>query len=409
MTAISQYAHQQNQTEKANFRHLVMDVFWFGLAFPALSRFIVVYALRVGASTQEIGWLSSMPSLILLFSISMSNWWRRRYPDATHAAVLPGLGFRLAFLLPAFTPLFPSQWQMMWLILSVSLPALPQGISTVMFQVMMREAVSVEKITALVSRRQVMMNITLGGSTFVLGLLLVRMPYPINYQVMFVLAFGLTLISLWHVKQTRPVFVMPPATRNLSARHIWGDSRFREVLIVVSIIHMAFFFAAPLVTIHLMKNMGADESFIALFTFSELMAGAGVSMILPRIASSVGHRALLAPATIGLAVSTLVIALSPNLWLTIPAAILNGAFWAAAGVGMFGYFSESTPPNQVASYTMNYNQAVFVSVFIAPLLSTNVIGERMDMVGLLLLGAVLRVIAGVVVHMGFRTPAHAEI
>ena len=56
-------SQQIQQVERVNSRHLILDIFWFGLALPATTRFIAVYALRVGATAQEIGWMTSMPAL----------------------------------------------------------------------------------------------------------------------------------------------------------------------------------------------------------------------------------------------------------------------------------------------------------------------------------------------------------
>jgi MFS family permease len=405
MSISRQYAQQ---LEKGNFHHLVMDIFWFGLALPATSRFIAVYAMRVGATAQEIGWMASMPALLLLLSTQVSDWWRRRYPDATHAVLAPALGFRFAFLLPALTPLVPAHWQPLWLILAVSLPALPQGVSTVMFLVMMREAVSLEQITTLMSRRHLAMNVSLAISTAALGIWLARIPFPNNYQVMFLLAFGLTLISLWHVKKTEKVYDMTLPVRRLSAREIWRDLSFRQAVNVIVIVHLAFFFVAPLIPVYLVENLGADEQFVAVFVFVELTAGASTAACVPWVAGKIGHRALLPPSLMGMAASTLVIALAPNLTTTLIGAFLNGAFWTVSGVAMFAYFSENAPSDRVAGYTKFYNQAVFASVFIAPLLSSSLVDRYLGLAEVLLLGAALRLGAAFLIQFGLKSSLNAR-
>ena len=54
-----------DRTTNANFHHLVMDVAWFGLALAASSRFAQFYAIRLGATPIELGWLAALPSLVL--------------------------------------------------------------------------------------------------------------------------------------------------------------------------------------------------------------------------------------------------------------------------------------------------------------------------------------------------------
>src|SRR5690554_7051500 len=90
-----------------NFRHLVIEITYFGLAVPALSRFLSVYAIRLGADAMLLGWLAALPYIFQLITSSMAGTWRRRYPDTVSAQFWPGLFYRLSFLLPALTPFFP--------------------------------------------------------------------------------------------------------------------------------------------------------------------------------------------------------------------------------------------------------------------------------------------------------------
>ncbi|MCA9907015.1 MAG: hypothetical protein KC519_00075, partial [Anaerolineae bacterium] len=104
--------------ENANFRHLVADITWFGLAFTSTNRFLSVFALRLGASEADLGWLTSLPALLLAFSTTFALAWRARRRSTIDALALPGFIFRLVFLLPALTPLMPPPWQIPWLVLS---------------------------------------------------------------------------------------------------------------------------------------------------------------------------------------------------------------------------------------------------------------------------------------------------
>lgn len=381
------------QVEQKNFRHLVLDIFWFGLALPATTRFLAVYAIRVDASPQEIGWLSAMPSLVLFFAAMFSTWWRHRFPSADRAVLWPGFGFRFSFLLPAFTPLFPRDIQPIWLIFSIALPAFPQGISSVMFLAMLREAISTDRITQLVSKRHLVMNMALAVSTLAMGFWLTSVAFPLNYQMMFVMAFALTMISQWHVSRTRSVFVeqLQPRQERSGARP-WQDKRFQQVIAIAFVSHFAFFVAFPLIPVYLVDNMNADEQFMSFFILGELVGGIVVASVLPRVTKRIGHRPLIAPAMVGTAFSTLLIALAPELWMTLFGALLNGAAWSTVGIALFGFFTENTPNDQVTPYTLLYNQIIFVAMFIAPLVGTN-LTDSLSMVSILLGGAFLRLLA----------------
>lgn len=386
------------QVEQRNFRHLVLDIFWFGLGLPATSRFLAVYAIRVDASPQEIGWLSAMPSLVLFFAAMFSTWWRQRFPSADQAVLWPGFGFRFSFLLPAFTPFFPRDFQPIWLIFSIAIPAFPQGIASVMFLAMLREAVSTERMTQLISKRHLALNAALGVSTFAMGFWLTSVVFPLNYQLMFIMAFALTMISQWHVSRTRSVFVetLPPRHERSGARP-WHDKRFQQVMIVGFITHIAFFAVFPLIPVYLVENMGADEQFMAFFILGELVGGGIVASILPSLTRKTGHRPLIAPAMLGTAFSTLIIAMAPHLWITLIAAVLNGAAWTTVGITLFGFFTETTPHDQITPYTLVYNQVIFSATFVGSLLGTN-LTNNLSLVSILVGGSVLRLLAALFTH-----------
>lgn len=383
----------QHRVEQGNFNHLVMDIFWFGLALPATSRFVSVFALRVGASVTQVAWLTAFPALVLLLAAGLGQWWYQRHPNSVRAVFWPGLGFRLSFLLPAFTPLLPTAWQPWWLVASIALPSLPQGIASVVFLVMMREVVSTERLTRLISRRYLAMNLAVGVSTFGLGFWLSQVPYPVNYQTMYIAAFFITLVSLWHVNQAAPLYRAPAMPhRPRQWLQPWRDRSFRDVIRLILLSHIAFFFVFPFIPVYLIEWLGAGEQFMGLFVLVELLAGAAISFSLPYLASRYGARPLIGVAMAGTALSTLAILAAPNLPLTLIGAALNGASWTMGGVAMYGYFNERLNPAHAASYTTCYNQIIFLAMFVGPLVSGGLMAGHLSIETALLAGVGLRVV-----------------
>ncbi|MBZ0302201.1 MAG: hypothetical protein K8J31_20800, partial [Anaerolineae bacterium] len=213
---------RDNDIERANFHYLVKEVTWFGLALAATSRFLSVFAIRSGATAAELGWITALPYIVLLGSTTLSTRWRSKFPDSIKAIFWPSLGFRFVFLFPALTPLFPAYLQPAWLIVSAALAAMPQGISSTLFVTMLKEAIPEDRISSLVSRRNVGMNITLGIAALCFGFWLELAPFPLNYQVMFLTAFALALIAQLDLMRVRlkPVPVVRSEQRsNVSPLH----------------------------------------------------------------------------------------------------------------------------------------------------------------------------------------------
>jgi MFS family permease len=387
--------------EQANFHHLVLDIAWFGLALPATTRFLQIYAIRLGAGANELSLLTSLPAIILLLSASLGSRWMTRYHHETMRAIFwPALLFRLQFLLPAFTPFMPASFQPTWLILSLALPAIPQGLSNVVFLVMMREAVHDQHITPLTSQRSVALNIALGLSGLALGVWLEKAPFPFNYQSMFVLAFILALISMWHVMKIHCLPTQVIHKEETAVRiNPWRSHKFQEIALIAAIIHIAFLSNHPLTPLHLIDNLRASESYMGVFALVELAAAAGLAVCASRIAKLIGNRGLIALMMVGTGAGSILLALTPNLGLALPAGALSLGAWTAATIGLFSYFSENTPTEGKAQYTVAYLQVISVATFIGPIIGSTLHSAGIDLVGVILVGGGLRLMSGWLTHL----------
>jgi MFS family permease len=396
------------EIERSNVRHLVMDIAWFGLALAATTRFLSVYAIRLGATPLDLGMITALPALILMISAATGSAWMRRFGSASRALILPAFFFRLVFLLPAFAPFLPLHLQPAWLIFSVSLPALVQGSSATAFVTVMRSAVQDNGIPKILSKRSTVMNITIAIGALAFGFLLERAPFPLGYQLMFVLAFVFALISYSHCIRIdcRVNDRFSPSRRAtavegdnktrtaVSVMDAWRSPRFRQVALVVMITHIAFFSIVPVTPLHIITKFGAAEGFMAVFAMVELAGGALIGLIAPRVASKVGTRAMIAVSMLGTALAGVVFALAPSLPITLIGAALSGASWTAvAMIGLFAYFTENTPSDQVPAYSSAYHQVIGLATFIGPLIGSTLANSGINLVVVLLIGAGMRLIA----------------
>ncbi|MBL8131685.1 MAG: MFS transporter [Anaerolineae bacterium] len=399
------------QTEHRNYTHLVYDIAWFGLALAATSRFLSVYAIRLGATPVDLGWIASLPALVLMISASFGSRWLRRFKNTHDAMLLPGFGFRLLFLLPVFAPFMPPDIQPLWLIASVTLPAIPQGIAGVVFIIAMRNSIFDNHIPALLGRRALALNAAIGVGALGFGLLLEQVVFPTNYQLMFLTAFAFALVSMWHVNrlhiltepQHTPAASSGEAASEPQSTSAWRNRKFRRVAFVTAVIHLAFFAIVPITPLYLVDRLGADEGFMALFGMLELLSGAIVSLVAPRLIRRIGAEKLIALAMGGTALAALAIAAAPSLPFTLIAAFLSGGSWtAAASVGLWSLYMERTPSEQPAKYSTAFHQAVGISVFIGPMVGSLLASHGVNLLLIILLGAVLRIIAAALIAYNQR-------
>ena len=392
--------------QQANFHHLVLDIAWFGLAHVTINRFLAVYAIRVDASPAQLGWMTALPGLMLLCASVMGRGWRRRYPDSVSAVAGPAFWYRFMFLLPAFTPFLPKVWQPFWLILSVSLPAIPQGVATVIFLTMIRETIDAESMPRLVSRRALALNITVGIGALGFGFWLERAPFPLNYQVMFIAGYIMAMLSLRHVMNIRPlenVDERPVRVQSLSGDSPWHSPMFLKMALIVVAAHITFFSVFPISPMRLMHDLDASESFMAIFALMELAAGATAAYFIPRVIARFGSRNTISVALVGTASGALIIALAPTLPITLLAAVITGGSWASADIAIFMHFTEKTAKLDLMRYTTAYIQVIFAALFVGPMIGSYLATSGINLSSVLIIGAGLRLCAAVVPQIEFPT------
>ncbi|WP_162909671.1 MFS transporter [Aggregatilinea lenta] len=378
---------------RANVYHLVADRAWFGLA-SATTRFLAVYAIRAGATASDLNWMTSLPGIMMLLATTLGVWWRGRYRSSAEAQVIPSALSRLSFLLPAFTPFFPLAWQPAWLIASVTLPALARGIAESITLTLMREAVTPAQMTSLLSRRQMILNVTIGAGGLALGVWLEKVAFPINYQIMFVASFAASLVSFWHINHTQPLYAVPTKPAAAPGRSLWRNPRFLRVAALLVIVHAAYYAVVPLIPLQLVDGLGADEAFIAVYGVFELSAGTVGAALTMRIVPRMGSRRMLALALGGTALGVAIIALAPSLPPTLLAAALLGGAWTVADIGQFGYFSDHVPLEDSTRYTTAYLQLLSLALFTGPLIGSALTRMGLSLSMVLLTGAGLRALAG---------------
>jgi MFS family permease len=384
---------------RINFRLLVLDIAWFSIGLPATARFLAVYLIRLDASPILLGWQAALPAIIALVTSGLTGWWRSHYGDVTRALWWPGLGMRLVFLLPALTPYLPRHWQPIWLVLAVVIPAIPQGPSSVVFLVILRESVEPERLPALMSRRSMVFNILFALATLAYGFWLETVAFPLNYQLMFVTAFGFSLLSLMSLMRVRVVIPEPRPSPDRRAPRPWQTAEFQRVIFITILLYVSFFSISAIIPLRLVSEMGADEAFMSIYTLAELSAAAIMAAMTNRLVARIGSRATIATGLCGTGIAGAVLAASPSLPFTLVAAAISGASWTAAAISAFNFFSENTPVEYVTSFTTFYNQIVMLSTFIGPMMGSQLAETSLSLTAVLWIGAALRLISGAAVWL----------
>jgi MFS family permease len=389
--------------EKANYFHMLMDIAWFGLALAATTNFLRFFALDLGASAFDLGLIVSIPAFVIIFACMGSAWWRNRHRDSVRAVLLPGFIQRLGFFLPVFAPFMPAQFQVPWLIFSATVPVLGQGIAASVFTIMMRDTISDDKMRPLLAQRHIALNIAMFLSNAIAGFLLSVLPFPVNYQAMFLVAFAFAMVSEWHL--TKLHVLNPQASEGKLKLRTYGellhDKNFRTVAVMAFTIFFVFHVIVSVIPLQI-RAIGADSGFIALMGNVEVMAGFLAVIKLEWLISRFGTRRLLVVSTFALGFAALVYAFSTNLVMIIIASALSGGFWSLTNVCLFSFLLERTRKDDIRAAEI-YHQLLFLGIALAPMIGSSLAQAGVNLGAVLIFGAIIRFGGAFICEFGTRT------
>ncbi len=191
------------QIDRGNFVNVQIDAIGVGLA-SAAAPFLPVYLTRLGASTFEVGLLTSMPALTgLLLSIPLGQYLQRQkniVPAFSKARLLVILSYAMTGLLSFFL----TQHGAVIGILGVwALATIPQTLLAISFTVVMSKVAGPVGRYELMTRRWSILGLTTTITVLILGQVLDRVAFPINYQSMFLLLSLGGLISYYFSSHIR--------------------------------------------------------------------------------------------------------------------------------------------------------------------------------------------------------------
>jgi MFS family permease len=387
--------------EQHNRRYLYWDIAWFGVTSGIALNFLAVYAVRLGATEVQVGALTSAPALISIFWLIPAGQMVARQRHILKLLLWTLFLHRVGYLFMALLPwMLPVSGVVSGLIALAALQAFPVGIANVGFSSMLPEAISKERLGRVVSIRNALIGATSTLTVLASGPLLAALPIPLNYQVLFLIAFLASMLSLYMVAQLDipPKKQVPLAAQGMADllegfRRFGADRRFVFFTLAAFVLHWGLFMAAPLFPVYWVRVLGASDSFISLIA----TLGNGTSVLgalaMDRVLRRWGNRRVVGFSMLGLALIPILTALSHTLPPLLGISLLGGLFAAGLNVCLFNALIQVAPDADRARFIAIFSVLANIAVFAAPL-SGSWLAEMIGIAPAFFIAAAVRVLAG---------------
>lgn len=416
--------------QRANFRHLYADIFWFGVLSGSTLAFLTVYVARLGGTSLQVGLITAIPGFVNLFLSMPFGVWLQGKP-LKNATVSSLFWHRLGYLAFVFLPwLFPPSSEIWAIIVITLLMYIPGTLQAIAFNALFAEVVEPDLRAEVVGKRFAIQSFSISTASLLCGQLLDRIVFPLNYQLVFLIGAlaallstleiaRLVVLSRNHLASKEIIFrrrfspgkdgeahLSQPAQsrlpRQLDLSSAFSDLQrewrfellrtpfgpFMGALLAFYTVQYIPIPLFPLVQVNLLQMSDSQISLAnAIFYTSLLLGSLGVS----RLAQRKGHRWLLVnsgafiflfPFLYGIARNTAVVYLNN---------ILGGVIWAGLYNATTNRLMERVPQDDRPAHMALHNLVMNLGMLSGSLLGS-ALGEALGLRPAMLLAAALRLL-----------------
>lgn len=399
---------------KHNFIHLALDIGWYGVLAGSSLSFLSVYFVRIGADGVQVGLLSALPAVVtLMVALPTAQWLKNLQID--RAVFWSSVAFRLFYAAWIPLPLLASTQGQIWLALTITfLMSVPGTALAVGFNALFAETVPPEWRGRVAGIRNALLAVSSTLTALLCGYLLETMPFPLGYQIVFLVGFIGALLSsyhLWKIRTTGHESMMegrngglapsyfhanPGTTRTVgeTIRHTVGmryllrlshvrlpqidvlRSPFGVVLFCLFVFHLTQYLAIPVFPLYWVEILDLTDQDIsmgnALFYLFVFLG----SLLLGRLVDWWKNHRVLAVGAMAMALYPGITALATTREIFFLASVVGGAAWALAGGALANYILEKIPgdnrPNYLAWYTLALNTAILLGAILGPMVARQI-------------------------------------
>lgn len=362
-----------------NAWYLVVEIFWAAFLNAAVS-FNAAFVLRLGGTNADIGLLTSVPALIaILVSIPAGHIIQnleRRKPWVIGSLAIHRGAFLFLVVLPFLAgttlPLGPLAVGILIII------GIPAHFFNIGFIPLLADTISERRRAAVFSARMVVYNAAVSVLIFGLGQWLKLAPYPLNYQLMYLIGVLTSFVSIYYlVRLNIPDRPRGPVTsEKFSFVHelrairnsLASTPQFAQMVRNTFLQSLGLWIASPLYILFYMRVLKAEEGWLGLNGTVVSVVTIFAYMVWRRWMHRLGEIRTLKVTILIAAAYPMLVGLSPNLTVI----LFAGAFYAffAAGVNLshlnilLRVIPEQSRPQYTAYWTALMNAGAFVSPMI---------------------------------------------
>lgn len=365
---------KNSQTKEEVLKRFVL----YGIVFEIMNNFHRPFAVkfleRIGGGDLAMSLFNSLPGLITLFAVIPGALFIRRLPSLKKTTLqLIGLG-RIFLLLMAAIPFLHTSYRVFAFLMLYALMCFPDAVYQTAYQAYIGHLFKEKDRANAISRRNKLVVPVVTIMTLLIGKVLTGLPRTnaermLIYQFFYLAAFvfGLLEIVVFRKFKASEGIVGEPLDFKTSFKHLTRDKKFMFFTACSLIFHFGWQMGWPLFNIYTIKDLGADEMWLAILSVSSSIAMFFAYNYWNKMIHRRGNAFVLAVNTLGMAITPIMYVYSFNLYVLTITSLVSGIFVAGTTTVLLSGLLEATPEEDRVIYLAVYSTLTNLSLAVAPL------------------------------------------
>ena len=363
--------------EAYNERVIYTEVIFQAIASAGAMSFIAIFLIRLGAPNWLVGLYSSLPALVMMLAVLPMGAFVQRQRSLVRAICGARLIFRSFVASFALLPFLPAAISPFVLVAARCVMNIPGAVLNVANTTMWGQVTAPRRRPRMLSTRMAVQG-TIGA---IIGLLagqwLDRVPFPLNYQILFLTALAACVGSVLTLRRLKLPKVTEEEIRERPRLSLAGivpllkrTPRFRSFSLAAFVFRLGMALPSALFSIYRVRTLGASDAWIGVLLTVERLVSVVAYVALGRLLSRPKYRRWLWVSAVGAALFPLSMAMVRTAeMLVIPSAIV-GLFSAGVNIFLTTTLLQVSPEDQRPMFVAMNSLLANVTAFIAPILGT---------------------------------------
>jgi len=376
----SRVLHPQTREDR-NELYFYLNTGMFGFATGGIMAFLPVFLARLGASSSALGWLNAAPALLAVVLLIPGAMVAERSTDQVRVRVRSAFLIKVTYLLCGLVPFFvpPERYDLLPAILIVIwlLKSFPDSVALPAWTSVMARGFSPRRRARVNAVRWAIMSLASAIGSVLFGQVLERIAFPVNYQVVFLLSFALSVFDpiFFSKVQVDPSTIPQLQERSTPwsrlaeyVRPAFSYRPFVRYLLATGPYRIALQMGAPLFSLFWVNELAATDGLLGFRGMLGSLALVVGYVIWGQMAGRWGHRRVLFVGAVGVAAYVLMTALSPSPWWLLPAAVLWGVSVPGVDLGLFDLMLGACPEERQPLFGAVWSMVASLAMFAGPLI-----------------------------------------